>query len=97
MTVWDVATGRPWATLACPPSETSPAKLAFSPNGSRIAAGGRDRSVRVLDAQNGRELLALRGPTGTVMCVAFSPNGQTLADLTTWIGLRSGKSKRPVG
>jgi WD40 repeat protein len=53
--------------------------VAFSPDGTRLAAGGRDRSVRVFDVQTGRELLALRGPTGTVMCVAFSPDGQRIA------------------
>ncbi len=53
--------------------------VTFSPDGSRIASGGRDRIVRVWDAIDGRELLALKGHSYQVETVEFSPDGQWLA------------------
>ena len=53
--------------------------VAFSPDGKRIASGGQDRVVRVWDAVDGRELLALQGHTGQVETVKFSPDGKWIA------------------
>ncbi len=53
--------------------------VAFSPNGKRIASGGQDRVVRVWDAADGQELLALKGYSGPVETVKFSPDGKWLA------------------
>ena len=39
---------------------------------------GEDKTVHIREAATGRELLALRGHTGTVTCLAFSPDGQRL-------------------
>jgi len=38
-----------------------------------------DNTVRVWEVASGRTLLTLIGHTGEVTCVAFSPDGQTLA------------------
>jgi WD40 repeat protein len=51
--------------------------LAFSPDGRRLAAGGR-RGVRLWDVGSGRELIDLHEHDGWVTAVAFSPDGRTL-------------------
>jgi WD40 repeat protein len=53
-------------------------RLAYSPDGARLAGEGRGW-VRVWDTTTGRELLTLKGPTDGSAGVAFSPNGTRLA------------------
>jgi hypothetical protein len=51
----------------------------FHPDGQRIASGGRDRVVRLWDAERGEELVRLPGHTNYIFSLAFSPDGVTLA------------------
>ena len=56
--------------------------VAFSPDDQRIAVatGLRGRgSVSVLDATTGQVLSTFRGHSGTVGCIAFSPDGRRIA------------------
>jgi tetratricopeptide (TPR) repeat protein len=53
--------------------------VAFSPDGTRLASGSVDKTVKVWDAQTGQETLALRGHTNGVTSVAFNPDGTRLA------------------
>jgi WD40 repeat protein/serine/threonine protein kinase/Tfp pilus assembly protein PilF len=53
--------------------------VAFSPDGTRLASGSMDQTVKVWDAQTGRQVLSLQGHTATVTSVAFSPDGRQLA------------------
>ncbi|HET6714470.1 MAG TPA: hypothetical protein VFI59_12270 [Actinomycetota bacterium] len=69
-------TGRLLLTL--PSSQDPPKDLAFSPDGSRLAEGDPDGTVRIFDTHSGEEVLVLRGHD-SVDEVAFSPDGSMLA------------------
>ena len=53
--------------------------VAFNPDGTRLAAGATDRTVRLWDTLTGKELSILRGHEGMVNSVAFSPDGNRVA------------------
>jgi eukaryotic-like serine/threonine-protein kinase len=52
--------------------------MAFSPDGTRLAAAG-SLGVKVWDAKGGREILHYKGHTDNVTGVAFSPDGKLIA------------------
>ncbi len=58
-----------------------PLRLAFSPDGKRIAVaeGRRPFAVRVLEIDSGRELATFTGHRANVLALAFSPDGKRLA------------------
>jgi len=53
--------------------------LALSPDGATLASAGKDATVRLWDARDGRCKVVLRGHSGEVCSVAFSPDGSRLA------------------
>jgi len=53
--------------------------IAFDADGTRIVAGGQDKSVIMWDARTGRELMTMRGQDSNVSAVAFSPDNSRLA------------------
>jgi WD40 repeat protein len=48
--------------------------VAFSPDGQRLATGGKKNTVIIWDVETRRELQTLQGHNGDVYTVAFSPD-----------------------
>ena len=57
----------------------SEASLAFSPQGTKLAAGSADGTIRVWDRSTGREVKKLKGHQERVNSLSFSPDGRMLA------------------
>jgi WD40 repeat protein len=86
--LWDADSRRQQADLRSPEGPTGAVySVAFSHDGSRLAAAGFDKSTRVWDIPPGgfgggeapRPSNILRGHTDEVFAVAFSPDGRRLA------------------
>jgi WD40 repeat protein len=75
LTVWDTASG---ARVLRVGQVRELRSVAFSPDGSRLAAGGAEGIVRVFDAADGRERAALFTGCLMVSGLAFSPDGRRL-------------------
>ncbi len=74
--VWDIASGTLLAELSGHGASITSA--AISPDGSRVATGSRDTTVRLWEARSGKPISAERHPLG-INAVAFDPTGKVLA------------------
>jgi len=82
----DLETGRVLAVLAGPSGDISAS--AFSPDGSFVATGRSDGTIRVFEASTGAQRLVLPGSACGVYGVAFSPDGTKLASTSGCDGVR---------
>jgi len=57
-------------------------RVACSPDGHRIVTASDDRSVKLWEAYRGLEVLSLNRHIVEVICVAFSPDGQSIVSGT---------------
>lgn len=53
--------------------------VSFSPDGTKIASGSTDNTIKLWDVATGTEVMTLTGHAGPVMSVSFSPNGTHIA------------------
>ena len=53
--------------------------IVYSPDGSTIATGSWDGTVKFWDAASGRERAAFKWPIGRVYCLAYAPDGLRIA------------------
>jgi WD40 repeat protein len=60
-------------------SSTVVQALAFSPDGRRLLSAGRDRLLRLWDAETGALVKKMEGHTGEVFAAAFHPDGKRIA------------------
>ncbi|HKI17744.1 MAG TPA: PQQ-binding-like beta-propeller repeat protein, partial [Isosphaeraceae bacterium] len=75
--VFDATTGRRIFTLGNHTSKV--VAVAFSPDGTRIATGSFDLTVKLWETETGQEVCTLRGHKAGVLSVAFSPDGRRIA------------------
>ena len=73
---WDLATYAERPRLRLPLAGIRVA--AFSPDGTRIAAGGDDSKVVIANAESGSVIAELTGFKGRIQSLAFSPDGRSV-------------------
>ncbi len=76
--VWNTKTGEHLRPIPQPGRRAVLCVAFGGPNGRLLAMSGEDKTVHIREAATGRELLGLRGHTGVVTCLTFSPDGQRL-------------------
>ena len=73
--LWDVQTHE---LLKAIPLASIVYGVAFSPDGTRLATGCRDNTIRLIDVASREQVAELRGHTDYVHAVAWSPDGTRL-------------------
>lgn len=79
VTVWDVPIATEQKTFAGHTDE--PRALVATPDGALLISAGKDRTVRVWDANEGREVRQLGPPASAARCLALSPQKVVAAGL----------------
>ncbi len=76
--VWDTKTGR--ERLVFRAHVANVRCVAWSPDGSRLATGSEDHTIKIWNADSGEDMLTLRAnDTKTILSLSWSPDGKILA------------------
>ena len=76
MRIWDAATGKQLSQLSGHWHWVF--SVAWSPDGTKLASGSRDETVRIWEAATGKQLWQLKVDY-RVLCLSYAPNGDILA------------------
>ena len=76
VSIWNTADG---ARVARLPGAANVQAVQFSPDGTELATGGQDQTIRIWDVSTNRTILTLTGHSATINSVAFSPDGTRVA------------------
>jgi WD40 repeat protein len=79
VTLWDLGAGKEQMTLRGHVGKGNVSSVAFNHDGSLLASGCLDGSIKLWDVRTGREVCTLKGHTGPVESVAFGSQGRRLA------------------
>ena len=74
--LWDVANAEKIAVLEGHSKAIT--ALTYSPDGTLLATGSKDKTIIIWDAQNGNLLKVLQGHSGAINSLAFSSDGNLL-------------------
>ncbi len=75
--LWDIVDKQIIATLKGHTGWVN--SVSFSPDGSKLASGSSDGTIRLWDVETMKSIATLKGHTGWVNSVSFSPDGSKLA------------------
>ncbi|MXV74997.1 T9SS type A sorting domain-containing protein, partial [Candidatus Poribacteria bacterium] len=92
--LWDVETHENIATLEGHRSGIS--SVAFSPDGTLLASGSYDETVKLWDVETHENIATLEGHRWIVTSVAFSPDGTLLASGSDYVKLWDVETKRNI-
>jgi WD40 repeat protein len=77
-TIWDATSAAKVIDLQGPGQEYSIVSAVFSPDGTRVLTASIDHTARIWNAEDGREILVIRGHDGLVNSAAFSTDGRRI-------------------
>jgi WD40 repeat protein len=80
-TLWDPVAGAPAVVMTG--HRQAITATAISTDGTRIATGSRDRTVKIWDAASGRLIVDLEGHRAVVSAIAFSRDGARVLTVST--------------
>jgi WD40 repeat protein len=97
--VWDAATGKRISTFLLEADASGPSRqefgrpvanatagidaVTFDASGQLLAAAGHDRTIQIWDTSNGKNLTALKGHSGSILSLVFSPDSRFLTSSST--------------
>jgi serine/threonine protein kinase len=79
---WNPASGDQLNTTPLQDGDSQVLCHQFSADGSLLASGGSDETIRIWNTDTGRHLRILKGRTGWVVAIALSPDNSLLASCT---------------